>query len=165
MQHARHEFGRRPPATGRVMLPLASLLLFVATATLAQRSYPIVCRGGGDLQFTYVAFSNFSPQPQIQVRFERARSGVGSRWERLATLGEGQCSWQDRAIAPDEPERLLIPLNESDFSISWSPNETARILGALPHVANLQFPERYQAFDVYNDRRGNFIVVRVGQFR
>lgn len=164
MAEPRDKTRPRTPCPRLAALLLGALLLCAAAAE-AQRSYPIVCRGGGGLHFTYLGFSNFSSQPQIQVRFARGRAGVGGDWGRLDSLAPGHCSWQDRAVAADEPDRLLIPLREAEFSISWSAGRVAEISQALPHVVRLQSAEGYQAFDVYNDRRGNLVVVRVGRGR
>jgi hypothetical protein len=137
-------------------LVVALLVVSVSWTASAQRSFPIVCRGGGPLYFTYAPFSTFSTQPQIWVDFVRGPRGVGPKWEFRNTLQAGQCSWQDRAIASNEPNRLLLRVSVNDFTISWSGNQVKGL--APPSIARLQRADQYQAFSVYNDGRGNFVV-------
>ena len=47
---------------------------------VAQPTYPIVCRGGGELFFNYTPFSKFSPNPEIWITFQRGAQKVGSNW-------------------------------------------------------------------------------------
>lgn len=143
---------------------LISVLLLVALASpraWSQKTYPLVCRGGGNLHFTYTPFSNLSPQPQIWIAFTRASQGVGPNRENLAVLQPGQCSWLDRAVAAAEPGTIAL-LNIEQFSIQWQGGQVTGISSALPFINALQDPGQYQAFDVYNNGKGYFVTTKSG---
>lgn len=135
-----------------------------ASVAPSQTSYPLVCRGGGNMHFTYTPFSNLSSKPQIWVTFSRASQGVGTNWEKVDILQPGECSWLDRAVATTEPDTIAL-LDVDQFSISWQGGQIAGISSALPHINLLQNAARYQAFDVYNNSRGYFVVTRISQSR
>jgi len=124
-------------------------------------SYTLVVRGGGNLYFQYTPFSNFSKQPQIWIRFERAPVGVGQNLEKRDQLNPGQAAWLDRPISGNEPNRLIIPIGRNDFSMSWSHGQVTGIASALPWLNRLQNSNQFQAFRAYNDGKGNLIVVKV----
>ena len=149
-----------------ILLAGAVLLLGIPQISLAQSSYECVCRGGGNLYFTYTPFSNFFSQPQIWVdQLSKAPSGVGSNWQNTNNLQPGQCAWLDRAIEPKEPNRIVIPVNYNQFSISWQHSTVMGLSSELYYINNLRDANRFQSFFVYNDRRGNFIVTQIGRMR
>lgn len=131
------------------------LAVFPSLAS-SQTTYPLVCRGGGDLHFNYTPYSNLSPQPQIWITFTRAPQGVGANRENLAVLQPGQCSWLDRAVAAAEPGTIAL-LNVEQFAIQWQRGQVAGIGSAFASINALQDPGQYQAFDVYNNGRGYFV--------
>ena len=67
-------------------------------------SYPLVCRGGGEMSFDYMPSSDLSDEPQVWISFTPAVQGVGMDRENVTTLQPGECSWLDRAISPAEPQ-------------------------------------------------------------
>lgn len=168
-------------------------------------TFQLLCRGGGGMSFTYTAASELSTKPQVWLTFDKASFGVGNDREYISNLTPGQCSWLDRGIGPDEPNRIVIKepvLTPKQFAINWSqdgvkriqgqavaagnsPKQPSNLLGSdnvyaggdllatdgtentnplAPVVAvdNLQSSDWVQAFDVYNDAKGNFIVAKVG---
>jgi hypothetical protein len=132
----------------------------------AQTSYECVCRGGGSLYFNYTPFSNFWSQPQIWVdQISRGPSAVGRDWQNRHSLQPGQCAWLDRGMEPSEPNRIVIPVNVNQFSISWHQGRVMGISSELYYINNLQDSNKFQSFFVYNDRRGNFIVTQIGSMR
>ncbi len=138
--------------------------IFVASfidsfVAFAQPTYPIICRGGGDLYFNYKPFSNFSPNPQILITFQRGAQKAGSNWENIDVLMPGQCSLLDRPVSNDEPDRIIV-INMNNFSISWN---QGRVMSIISELSSLQDANRYQSLDVYNDGEGNFIARRIGQ--
>jgi len=143
---------------------LVSFLIGNSAVALAQQSYPIVCRGGGNLYFSYTPFSNFAQGPQIWITFQKGMQPVGANWENSYALQPGQCSWLDRTVASNEPNKIIVK-NIRNFAVSWSQGRVSGISSELYYVNNLQDPNRYQSFDVYNDRTGNFIVTRIGNSR
>jgi len=151
----------------KIISAIIALLLFgIPQISLAQTSYECVCRGGGNLYFSYTPFSNFWSQPQIWVdQISKAPSGVGSDWQNRDSLQPGQCAWLDRSMQPNEPNRIVIPVNYNQFSISWQQGTVRAISSELSYIHNLQDNNKFQSFFVYNDRRGNFIVTQIGGMR
>ncbi len=127
-------------------------------------SYPLVCRGGGNLHFTYASSSNDSNKPQISIIFERANAAAGMKRENMQALLPGQCAWLDRAVSPSEPNRLVLtsPVFEAqNFSIQWQRQAVMRISRALYYINTLGHENSWQTFHVFNDQKGNFIVVKI----
>lgn len=148
-----------------VLLVIGCLAINIGNAQ-AQQSYLLVCRGGGDLHFTYTPFSNFSPNPQIWIRFDAGSEGVGSGWDNLDSLDPGYCSWLDRGLRSGEPDRILIMepiLENDDFSIQWMSGEVMGISSSLYFINGLQNSNHYQSFRVYNDREGNLVVTEIDE--
>lgn len=141
-----------PPALGRELPPSS------------KKTYPLVCRGGGDMHFTFTPSSNLSSQPQIWIRFVRASQGVGARWQNLDVLQPGQCSSLDRAVGADEPEIIAL-LNVNLFSIQWQRGQVPGVSSSLHYLNVLQNAGKYQAFDVYNSGKGYFVVTKIDQSR
>ena len=131
----------------------------------AQPTYPIVCRGGGELFFNYMSFSNFSPNPQIWITFQRGAQKAGSNWENIGALMPGQCSWLDRPVSNNEPNRIIVK-DIRNFSISWNQGRVMDTSSNSSYMIWLQDANRYQSFDVSEDSQGNyFIMAGIGQAR
>ncbi len=138
--------------------------LFVASSVaFAQQTFPIVCRGGGELYFNYMPSSSFSSNPQIWITFQRGAEKAGSNWENNGLM-PGQCSWVDRPVSNNEPNRIIVK-DISNFSISWNQGKVMGIISELSYMKWLQDANRYQSFDVYNDSQGNLILAGIGQAR
>jgi hypothetical protein len=148
-----------------VVIVIIFFTSFAASSiTFAQSTYPIVCRGGGELFFNYTPSSNFSPTPQIWITFQRGSQKVGSNWENIGVLMPGQCSGLDRPVSSNEPNRIIVK-DIRNFSISWNRGQVMSISSELSYMKWLQDANRYQSFDVYNDGQGNFILTGIGQAR
>jgi hypothetical protein len=160
-------YSKTAKVSTKIILVVLGLLLFGNPEVgLAQTSYECVCRGGGNLYFSYTPFSNFFSQPQIWIdQISKSSIAVGNNFERMSSLQPGQCAWLDRPIHPNEPSRIIIPVNYNQFSISWHQSRVMGISSELYYINNLQDPNRFQSFLVYNDRRGNFIMTQVGRMR
>ena len=147
---------------------LSTFILSILLSPLEQRaqsSFELVCRGGGNLHFNYTPFSNFAAQPQIWITFEQASQRVGLNEENIYALMPGQCSCKDRVLSKYDPNRLLVKINTTDFSIQWMQGRVTGISSALYYINNLQDSKIFQSFYVYNDGRGNFIVTSIGKNR
>lgn len=142
-----------------VTIVMALVSLFPSVS--ASVSYPIVCRGGGNLYFNYTPFSNFSQSPQVWIMFERADQAVGANWENANALKPGQCAWLDRPVSSPEPDRIIVK-NVKNFSISWTEGKVMGISSELIYLNVLREDNHFQSFDVYNDGKGNFIVTGIG---
>jgi hypothetical protein len=147
----------------KVPTPTPPVPLPFSPGAAGERSYPLVCRGGGDLYFTYAPFSRFSPRPQLWIRYSKAPSAVGMAREAIGSLGPGQCAWLDRTVAGAEPGQIQLrePLLGADnFTIAWTDGQVTGTTSGAPYTS-LQSPNRYVTFFVYNDRQGNFVVTDV----
>ena len=131
---------------------------------VTQPTYSIVCRGGGELLFNYTPSSNFSPNPEIWITFQRGAQKVGSNWENIGALLPGQCSLLDRPISNNEPHMIIVK-DIRNFSISWNQGQVMGISSELSYMKWLQDANRYQSFDVYDDSQGNLILAGIGQAR
>jgi len=138
----------------------ALLLLLPSPFVYSQTSYLLVVRGG-DSYFTYTPSSNFSPEPQIWIMFKKGPQGVGAGWENRNTLAPGQAAWLDRPVAANEPDRIILT-GVRDFTISWAKLQVMGVSSSLPYLSVLQDANKFQAFYVYNDGRGNFIATGIG---
>jgi len=147
-------------------LALVLMLLLSASFVSSQQGYEMVIRGGGDLYFTYTPYSNFSPDPQIWITFKKGGQAAGQHLEQRGALRPGQAAWLDRAIADNEPDRIIITgipdANMKEFTISWTNGKVMGISSAMPYINALQDPNKFVPFVVYNDGRGNFIVTKIG---
>ncbi|UCC87800.1 MAG: hypothetical protein JSV81_00445 [Anaerolineales bacterium] len=125
-----------------------------ATMPSTPPTYPLVCRGGGNMYFSFYSnWPNVSSKPHIWIRFEKAAREIGPNWEYLGELAPGQCSWMDRSVYANEPDRIttLYPLmGTQDFSIGWSNGAVRGIDPSLPYIRALQNENCYQSFQVYN---------------
>jgi hypothetical protein len=137
-------------------------VLICPSVTGFQKGFPLVCRGGGDLHFTYTPFSNLSQQPQIWITFERALGAAGANWENITEIQPGQCTWLDRPVSQDEPNQIAL-LNVRHFSIQWQRGQVAGISSELAHINTLLDSNRYQSFEVNNNGNGFFIVSAIGR--
>jgi hypothetical protein len=163
----------RAEVTMKPIIAVGGLFLAI-TFALAQRpstqaqtpppSYPLVCRGGGNLHFNYTPFSNLSPDPQIWITFDHAAAGVGADWQNLDVLQPGQCGWLDRAVAQGEPNQIAV-LGVQRFAIQWQRGQVTGISSELTYINTLQNPNQYQSFQVTNNGKGFFIVTKIGESR
>lgn len=147
-------------------LVLVLLLLFSTSFISSQQGYEMILRGGGDLNFTYTPFSNFSPDPQIWIMFKKGGQAAGQHLEQRNALQPGQAAWLDRRIEDNEPERIIITgipdSKMKEFTISWAYGKVMGLSSAMPYLSALQDPNKFVPFVVYNDGRGNFIVTKIG---
>lgn len=114
-------------------------------AALTQQSYPLVCRGGGSL------VTGAAPGEQnIGFTFVRGTKPAGATGEGLAP---GECSWADRAMYSNEPDRVSQHIEEG--------SESLRVGGALAGenrwYEELHSADSYWTFMVANNGRGQLI--------
>jgi hypothetical protein len=125
-------------------------------------SYPLVCRGGGNMRFSWIPQALGVAGPVFVIDFEKAPQGVGMD---PSLLAPGQCSWRDRAIAPNEPSNVCARFEPSRFGIVWGTDGTTHgITSAAPkYVHELRRPDGWAVFDAYNNGNGCFIAKRGGE--
>src|SRR5258707_318522 len=104
--------------------------------------YPLVCRGGGSLVI------GIAPGDRnIGFIFTRGTKPAGEG------LAPGECSWKDRAMYPNEPDRVSQHVEEGSDSL--------RVGGTLAPenrwYAELHSADKYWTFMVSNNGRGQLI--------
>lgn len=76
------------------MVAVLFLSLPRPSSLAGDKSYPMVCRGGGNMTAMYVCGSD---EAILQISFERSPYADNDRHP-----GPGQCAWLDRALSPEE---------------------------------------------------------------
>ena len=124
------------------LLTLVFSILLSGKIALAEQSFPLTCRGGGDLKF----FFN-QDRDDIVIQFKKGVTGVGTG----GTLSPGECSWIDRGFRPDEPFHILHK-GVRGFGISWIGNQVKEITSTnAPYLKDLRDSNKTFIFQVYRD--------------
>ncbi len=110
------------------------LSMFSVSAFAEPRSYPMTCRGGGNLVISNVRNS------KVRIGFE---PGAGAAYEGIKP---GQCTWSDRSLRSGEPTAICDMDRER----------------ASKYVGTLVLSNKTVIFQVYNDNKGCMRVTRVG---
>jgi hypothetical protein len=110
---------------------------------LAPESYPLVCRGAGSLVI------GIAPgERNIGFTFTRGTKPAGEK------LAPGECSWRDRGVHADEPDRVSQHIEEG--------SESLKVGGTLASenrwYEELHSSDKYWIFQVYNNGKGQLIV-------
>lgn len=84
----------------KIFLGLMILMFFLSSwpREVMAKSYPMKLRGGGDMIVRLI--SNEKGEGGITIIFKRAKNHNN--------LQPGEAAWLDRAIKPDEPNRLVL---------------------------------------------------------
>src|SRR5260370_23636326 len=111
-------------------------------AARMQQSYPLVCRGSANL-------------PIGTARGERNFGFVFTRGTKPASQGlaPGECSWTDRGMHPEEPDRVSQHVEANSQSLRGNLTPENR------WYQELHSPNKYWIFQVYNNGQGQLIVV------
>jgi hypothetical protein len=83
---------------GIVVLVITAVIFSVDT--LAQTSYPMVCRGGGNMRANYTASVT---QGKLDITFTKSTSSSTKRQP-----NSGECAWLDRPISQTEPNHMVF---------------------------------------------------------
>jgi hypothetical protein len=87
------------------ILMIFVLFSFLSTGLGAAQTYPLVCKGGGEMSFLYSDYhEQISPpaDPEFSVLFKAAPQSTTN-----APLKNGECSWVDRPMSR-EPQTLCF---------------------------------------------------------
>ncbi|MEA5511772.1 hypothetical protein VB715_18530 [Crocosphaera sp. UHCC 0190] len=98
---------------------------------LSQTSYPMTCRGGGNLSIRNTGNNN------VKISF---RPGSGAVYQ---GLNPGECTWTDRALRPGEPTIIC--------------DNSSRVIN---YITRLVQNDGYATVDVYNNGNGCMQVTR-----
>src|SRR5260370_14649858 len=124
---------------------MAAAIFQILTGSLAARApedYPLVCRGGGSLVI------GIAPgERNIGFTFARGTKPAGEG------LAPGECSWKDRGMYPNEPDRVSQHVEEG--------SESLKVGGTLAPenrwYEELHSPDKYWTFMVSNNGAGQLI--------
>jgi hypothetical protein len=113
----------------KVALVAAFTLLtaLMTTTSFAATSYPMVCKGGGEMEaaFSHVKSRGDFHSTSLLITFRKSRAAASG-----TEPTPGHCAWIDRPISADEPSSLAYsPGSGQDFyfkfrSDSWSLTES-----------------------------------------
>jgi hypothetical protein len=124
-------------ATTSVLIAL--LLTLAVPPAQAQGTFPLQCRGGGQVNMVYDTVAR-----TVFTRFRPAPGPAGNG------LAAGQCSWLDRALRPGEP-RQICTRNITQGKIFWSPNGYTISLPQAQYLSNMLYDRFTVTVEVYND--------------
>src|SRR5258707_10389492 len=116
-------------------------ILSGSAAALVQQSYTLVCRGSANL-------------PSGAAPGERNFGFVFTRGTRPASQGlaPGECSWTDRGMSQEEPDRISQHVEANSESLRGNLTPENR------WYEELHSPDRYWTFMVSNNGQGQLIV-------
>jgi hypothetical protein len=106
-----------------------------------QQSYPLICRGSANLEI-----GNAPGVGNIGFVFTRGTKPASQE------LAPGECSWTDRGVRAEEPNRISQHVANGVQSLSDNPADENK------WYQDLHSPDNYWTFMVYNDRQGQLIV-------
>ena len=89
-------------------LAVLCLSLFGSPSIAGSESYPMVCRGGGNMSAMY---GRGSDETVFQITFERSPHGDNQQHP-----GPGQCAWLDRPLSPEEQLTLEYKSKKNKIS-------------------------------------------------
>jgi hypothetical protein len=139
-------------------IPICSLLL--AGAAQAQQTYPLTCRGGGVANSGLtLGLSTIDNSALVYYTKSPGPAPAG--------LQPGHCSWQDRAIGPNEPPCLRQVYPGAVAWIFTAPNQRQNSYLSSPTgshwMRDLLSSNSYVTFQAYNPGNGGcFVVTRLG---
>jgi hypothetical protein len=84
------------------------LSLFASSAIAASKSYPMVCRGGGNMSAMY---GRVGGESIFAITFDRSPHADNQQHP-----GPGQCAWLDRPLSPEEQLELRYTNNKNRIS-------------------------------------------------
>src|SRR5437016_5733622 len=122
---------------------LAAIFLFSgSSAARTPEDYPLVCRGGGSLVI------GIAPgERNIGFTFVRGTKPAGEG------LAPGECSWKDRGMYPNEPDRVSQHVEEGSDSL----REGGTLAPENRWYEELHSADSYWTFMVSNNGRGQLI--------
>lgn len=85
------------------LLTTAILGMWTAAAVAEPKSYPLTCRGGGDMRFMFWTDDDWDTR--FRVYFRRAAKSAAEQ-----PVPPGHCAWLDRPIGANEPDNLWIKI-------------------------------------------------------
>ena len=155
----------------------ASMVATVTTASAEPPSYPLLCRGGGNMKImvNHDVDGAGNPGATAMTVFFKAAGVAGS----IMAPPPGYCVWMDRTFRPGEPENMWIRSSNIEFAFQVQGN--GRVVydttGARVNVEGAHISPEAQAWDtvvrgvmngglftvqVYNESGRTMVITRVG---
>ena len=119
----------------------AAIFQILSGSEAAQQSYPLVCRGSANL-----AIGTAPGEGNFGFVFTRGTKPASQG------LAPGECSWVDRGMHPQEPDRLSQHVEPN------SPSLKGNLAPENRWYEELHSPDKYWTFQVYNNGQGQMIV-------
>jgi hypothetical protein len=155
----------------------AGMTLAATTASAEPPSYPLLCRGGGNMKIMINHDVDGAGRPGAthMTVFFRAAGVAGS----VMPPPPGHCVWMDRTFRPGEPENMWIksPNIEFAFQVTGNGRVVYDTTGARVNVEGAHISPEAQAWDsvvkavmnrqlftvqVYNESGRTMVITRVG---
>jgi hypothetical protein len=95
------------------ILTVSLLVLAAGSQAVAAESYPMVCKGGGEMvaNFSHVKARGGFHGTSLAIEFKKSPAAASVR-----EPAPGHCAWVDRAISAEEPSSLAYsPGSGQDF--------------------------------------------------
>jgi hypothetical protein len=138
-----------------VMLLAMSVVCLTGNPAEAQpKSYPMVCKGGGQMDMGYWKVKGFA------IFFSK-----GSRAASAGQPVDGTCAWMDRPVGPKEPSELWVPRAKLDvIKTSRGRVKYMRILGGrgINTMIKSVLDKKVFYVHVFKNRNGKLEISRFG---
>lgn len=155
----------------------AGVIVAATTASAEPPSYPLLCRGGGNMRIAtnHDVDGAGIPGATAMTIYFRAAGVAGS----VMPPPPGQCVWMDRTFRPGEPENMWIRSSNIEFSFQVTGNGRVVSDGSGPrvNVEGAHISPEAQAWDsvvravmtgnlftvqVYNESNRTMVITRIG---
>jgi hypothetical protein len=133
----RQETHRRSGMKGQVICSILLGIIVLGSAippVHAAQSFPLLCRGGGTMQFRSHAGNGAGTFNILGLFFNKGTRPAG------LGLAPGQCSWLDRGMRGNEPDILQQDVPANVTSAPW--------------FSDLRNPGKFWTFQVFNTNQG-----------
>jgi hypothetical protein len=114
------------------------------TEAVAQGTFPLVCRGGGQMRFRFSHDTG-----TFTATFKAGTRPAGQ------DLVPGECSWRDRGFRTGEPPHICH-IGITHFEVFWGDNPTGVIAQSNQvfwYLGDLRNPNALVTFNVFNNGR------------
>ena len=141
-----------------LVVACALLTALLTTTSIAVTSYPMVCKGGGEMEaaFSHVKSRGGLHSTSLLVTFRKSRAAAS-----VTEPAPGHCAWIDRPISVEKPSSFAYgPGSGQDFYFkftteSWSLTETEDV--GLEQIMNAM--RRGEKFYIRCHREGTYFKV------
>ncbi|MFN8355689.1 MAG: hypothetical protein U0Y10_14625 [Spirosomataceae bacterium] len=130
------------------------------SSTNTPQTYKMIVRGDISLPILLESNTPDFPYPHLVVIIRKASIAAGTNQENLLNLQVGEATWLDRPIGSQEPDRLIIKWPDA-FRMNLTGLTLQNTTTFPQFLKNLANGSSYQAFMIYNNSNGSFIVTQI----